>query len=106
MSTADLIIPASGRAKIVLGVEGMASPQVEIDVERTLARLPGVSARASFAEQTVKVEFDRSTCAVPEIVRRLYALGLKLRGQTGTAGGARFAIPPPAPPKLPDVLAW
>jgi Cd2+/Zn2+-exporting ATPase len=44
-----------------------------------LSRLPGVSAHASFASRSLKVEFDRDRCALPEIVRKLDELGLRLR---------------------------
>ena len=75
-----LDLPISTRAKLVLAVEGLHSPGTERAVETTLAKLPGVSAKASFESKTVQVEFDRTSCAIPEIVRRLDALGLRLRG--------------------------
>src|SRR5207245_1770902 len=43
------------------------------------------SAKASYADQNVRVEFDRGACAIPEIVRRLDALGLRLRGDGSSA---------------------
>jgi len=67
------------RAQVVLGVEGMVSPRSEQAVERALAKLPGVTASASYASHSLRVEFDRRTCALPEIVRRLDDLGLRLR---------------------------
>src|SRR5438874_5224521 len=67
------------RASVVLGVDGMVSPRYEHIVEAALAKLPGVLASASFASRSLRVEFDRSQCALPEIVRRLDDLGLKLR---------------------------
>jgi Cd2+/Zn2+-exporting ATPase len=94
MSTIDLDPSAStlpNRARLVLAVDGLASPGTEQAVEQTLARLPGVAAKASHADQTVRVEFDRSTCAVPEIVRRLDALGLRLRGNISVAALAQPA---------------
>jgi Cd2+/Zn2+-exporting ATPase len=99
MSTVDLNLPAPtlpNRARLVLAVDGLASPGTEQAVEQTLARLPGVAAKASHAEQTVRVEFDRSTCAVPEIVRRLDALGLRLRGNISVT-----ALSPPVRPLAP-----
>src|SRR5438874_8073406 len=72
----------------------MASPSTEQAVERSLARLPGVSAKASYTQQTVRVEFNRGACAIPEIVRRLDALGLRLRGDGTTA------ITRPPPPRF------
>ena len=105
MSTDLLDAPPAGRAKLVLAVEGMLSPGTERAVEATLAKLPGVSASASFDSQTVQVEFDRSRCAIPEIVRRLDALGLRLRGD-----GARSPLSKPVAASsiatAPDVLRW
>ena len=67
------------RAVVVLGVNGMVSPRNEQVIEAALARMPGVVASASFASRSLRVEFDRKTCALPEIVRRLDELGLNLR---------------------------
>src|SRR5438270_10426012 len=75
------------RASVVLGVDGMISPRYEHIVEAALAKLPGVLASASFASRSLRVEFDRNQCALPEIVRRLDGLGLKLRpGGPASAG--------------------
>ena len=67
------------RAQVVLGIDGMVSPRSEQLIEMALAKLPGVFASASFASRSLRVEFDRSQCALPEIVRRLDELGLRLR---------------------------
>jgi len=77
----------SQRAQVLLGIDGMVSPRTEQAIEAALARLPGVVASASFASRSLRVEFDRGQCALPEIVRRLDQLGLRVR-----EGG-----PPPAP---------
>src|SRR5262245_1407887 len=69
----------STRATVLLGVDGMVSPRNEQAIEASLARLPGVKAHASFASRSLRVEFDRNQCAMPEIVRRLDQLGLRLR---------------------------
>lgn len=74
----------SQRATVVLAVDGMASPRHEPIIESVLARLPGVVASASFASRSLRIEFDRDQCALPEIVRRLDALGLTLRATTAT----------------------
>ncbi len=66
-------------AHIVLPVRGLVSPRHEMAVQRTLKRLPGVRSSASFASQTIRIEFDRRACALPEIVRRLENLGITLR---------------------------
>src|SRR5438477_12153902 len=56
------------RAQIVLGIDGMISPRYEHVIEAALAKLPGVVASASFASRSLRVEFDRTQCALPEIV--------------------------------------
>ena len=77
------------RAQVVLGIEGMVSPRSEQLIESALAKLPGVVASASFASHSLRVEFNRSQCALPEIARRLDELGFHLR-----EGGPRKAEPP------------
>ena len=67
------------RAAVVLGIDGMVSPRSEQAIEAALGRLPGVVASASFASRSLRVEFDRRQCALPEIVRRLDGLGMRLR---------------------------
>ena len=69
----------SQRASVLLGIEGMVSPRTEQLIEASLAKLPGVVASASFAGHSLRVEFDRTQCALGEIVRRLDALGLRVR---------------------------
>jgi len=81
----------SQRASVVLGVDGMVSPRSEQMIETALARLPGVVASASFASRSLRIEFDRTQCALPEIVRRLDALGLRVR-----AGGPLAVSPRPS----------
>src|SRR5206468_7443003 len=70
---------SSTRATVLLGIDGMVSPRNEHAIEASLAKLPGVKASASFASRSLRVEFDRTRCAMPEIVRRLDDLGLRLR---------------------------
>ena len=75
--------PAIGH--LVMPIEGMISPQSEHLVEAVLNKLPGVAASVSYASQTLRVEFDRRQCALPEIVRRLDRLGMQLKpDRTGT----------------------
>ncbi|HEX8911653.1 MAG TPA: heavy metal translocating P-type ATPase [Humisphaera sp.] len=95
----DLVHPAV----LVLPVEGMISPRTEQAVEASLARLPGVSAGASYAGKTVRVEFDRARCAIADIVDRLDALGLRVLTKQEAAardaaesGGDAAAGPPSA----------
>src|SRR3954471_1893829 len=83
--------PPSERGRVVLGIDGMVSPRSEAVIEAALAKLPGnVVASASFASRSLRVEFDRTQCALPEIVRRLDGLGLLLR-----AGGPLAVSPRP-----------
>ncbi len=67
------------RAKVVLDIDGMISPRSEEMIERALAKLPGVVSSASFASRSLRVEFDRTRCALPEIARRLDEIGFRLR---------------------------
>lgn len=73
------------RASVVLGVDGMISARSEGAIEAALAKLPGVVASANFASRSLRVEFDRTQCALPEIVRRLDGLGLRLRSGASAA---------------------
>ena len=63
-------------AQLLLPIQGLVSPRRESVVETVLNRLPGVTAVASFASQTIRVEFDRESCSLPEIVRQLDRLGI------------------------------
>src|SRR4051812_11252322 len=68
------------RGHVILGIDGMVSPRSEHVIESALAKLPGdVVASASFASRSLRVEFNRTQCALPEIVRRLDELGFRLR---------------------------
>ncbi len=83
---------APERAEMVLGIEGMVSPRSEQVIETILSKLPGVVASASFASRSLRIEFDRRQCALPEIARRLDELGFHLR-----QGPYRPQAEPPAP---------
>jgi Cd2+/Zn2+-exporting ATPase len=72
------------RAQMVLGIDGMVSPRSEQVIETVLSKLPGVVASASFASRSLRIEFDRRQCALPEIARRLDEMGFRLR-----PGGAK-----------------
>jgi Cd2+/Zn2+-exporting ATPase len=71
------------RAQMVLGIEGMVSPRSEQVIETVLSKLPGVVASASYASRSLRIEFDRRQCALPEIVRRLDEMGFHLRQAGG-----------------------
>jgi hypothetical protein len=67
------------RASIVLGIDGMASPRSEAVIERALSKMDGVVASANYLSRSLRVEFDRRKCEMPEIARRLGELGLSIR---------------------------
>ncbi len=75
-------------ARVVLGIDGMASPKMEHTIEASLDQLPGVKAQADFATRSLHLEFDRSQCQLAEIVRRLDDLGLTMR----SGGAMRQAV--------------
>jgi Cd2+/Zn2+-exporting ATPase len=79
------------RATVVLGINGMISPRSEQVIESALAKMPGVVASANFASRTLRVEFDRRSCQLPEIARRLDQIGFRLR--EARDGAAGFATP-------------
>jgi Cd2+/Zn2+-exporting ATPase len=66
------------RIEVIMGLEGMVSPRSEAVVEGVLARLPGVVASASYSGRSLRVEFDRNLCAMPEIARRLSEVGFRI----------------------------
>lgn len=72
--------PPSSRAHVVLGINGMVSQRNEHAIEQAIAKLPGIyRVDANFPNRSLRVEFDRNLCALPEIVRRLDELGFALR---------------------------
>jgi Cd2+/Zn2+-exporting ATPase len=60
---------------MVVPLRGMVSDRSEQLVESSLNKLPGVTARASYAAQTLRLEFDRRQCPLPEILMRLRGMG-------------------------------
>lgn len=99
--------PERGRA--VLAVEGMVSPQSEQLIETVLNRIPGVVATASYASGLVRLEFDSSRCAVPQVVERLEKLGYHVRPGAPTALAERKAAKPVVvrrDPTVTRVLRW
>src|SRR5690349_3078633 len=100
MATEQLENPTEcTRAQLVLGIDGMVSPRTEQVIEGHLAKLPGVVASANFASRSLRVEFDRTQCAMPEIARRLDELGLRIR-PGGPLTGAALSR------KAADPMAW
>lgn len=62
-------------AHMVVPLRGMVSDRSEELVESSLNKLPGVTARASYAAQTLRLEFDRRQCPLPDILMRLRSMG-------------------------------
>ncbi|MCC6581330.1 MAG: heavy metal translocating P-type ATPase [Phycisphaeraceae bacterium] len=60
---------------LVIPVEGMRSSRCQRLIERELNQLPGVTATASYASGSLRLEMDRRMCPLPEIVRKLESLG-------------------------------
>ncbi len=75
-------------AHIIMPVDGLLSTRHERAVQKSLSHLPGVRCSASYSSGTVRLEFDRQRCALPEIVRRLDLLGVTVRPPTEAATGA------------------
>ena len=81
------------RAHVLLGINGMVSQRNEHAIEQAISKLPGIyEVDANFPNRSLRVEFDRNQCALPEIVRRLDQLGFSLR-----AGGPLKTVEVPTP---------
>jgi Zn2+/Cd2+-exporting ATPase len=63
----------------VIPIDGMVSPQSEQLIDTVLNRIPGVMATASYASGLVRLEFEKTRCAVPQVIDRLGQLGYRLR---------------------------
>lgn len=81
-------------ATVVLGVQGMVSPQSEDAIEAALAGLPHVRASASYTSGTVRVEFDRASCQLPEIALRLGRLGFRVYPTSATSDAEAAPLQP------------
>ncbi|MCC7147522.1 MAG: cation-translocating P-type ATPase [Phycisphaeraceae bacterium] len=64
---------------VVIPVGGMHTQNDEGLIQRELNRLPGVTATASYASGSVRLEFDKKSCALGEIIGLLEGLGFKPR---------------------------
>ena len=91
LRTADSCLSASV-AHIVMSVHRIVSNRHEHAIESRINRLPGVRCSASQASQTIRLEFDRTQCALPQIVALLEQEGVAVLPQrsTGTPGGADY----------------
>ena len=90
--------------RLVLPISGMLTPQNQHTVQAMLNKLPGVTASVSFTSQTLRLEFDRSQCALPEIVRCLDRTGLRL-GVDRAGFGSELPTRIRRWPKLPNWLS-
>ncbi len=64
---------------MVVPIEGMYSPAAEQVIEAVLNRMPGVTARASYVSRAVRLDFDRHSCPLVQIISRASDMGFKLR---------------------------
>ncbi|QDU32244.1 Zinc-transporting ATPase [Poriferisphaera corsica] len=62
-------------AQMVIKLKGMHNPRCERTIESTINALSGVYATASYPSSSLRLEFDRLQCPLPEIIRRLDLLG-------------------------------
>ncbi len=60
---------------LVIPVDGMRSSRCQRAIERVLNQMPGVTATASYASGSVRLEMDRRMCPLPEMVRVLESMG-------------------------------
>ncbi len=87
-------------AQVVLPVVGIVSSRQEAVIADRLQQLPGLRATASYAARTIRIEFDRRQCALPEIVRLLAELGVEIRqpettpATSATSAASREALLP------------
>lgn len=94
-------------AHVMLKVKGMHSVDAERAIERQLFGLPGVTASASYLSGTLRLEFDRRKCPLPEIVRRLDRLGYRTEsGASGEESGLRLTRRPTLATKLALARQW
>ncbi len=70
-------------AQLTFTLAGMNSPRSEQLVQSVLNALPGVQASASYASRTLRLELDRRSCALPEVVRKLEHLGMSVQPYEG-----------------------
>jgi Cd2+/Zn2+-exporting ATPase len=88
-------------ACLILPIEGLVSSRLEHPIQAALNKLPGVTATISFASQTLRVEFDRRQCALPEIVRQLDRFGVHIK-----PGPAKTTRTPPHRDWITNARQW
>jgi Cd2+/Zn2+-exporting ATPase len=64
---------------MVVPIEGLYTPAAEQVIETVLNRMPGVEARASYVSRSVRIDFDRHSCPLVQIVGRAAEMGFPLR---------------------------
>ncbi len=77
LRTADSCLSESV-GHVVMPVERIVSARHEKTIEAKLNRLPGVRCSASYTSQTLRIEFDRQQCALPQIVFVLEQEGVRV----------------------------
>ncbi|MEZ6193290.1 MAG: heavy metal translocating P-type ATPase [Phycisphaerales bacterium] len=85
LRTADSCLSESV-AHIVMPVHRIVSARHGQSIESRLNRLPGVRASVSHASQTIRLEFDRKQCALPQIVGLLEQEGVAVLPQRSSDG--------------------
>ena len=77
LRTADSCLSESV-GHVVMPVQRIVSARHEKTIENKLNRLPGVRCSASYTSQTLRLEFDRQQCALPQIVFVLEQEGVRV----------------------------
>jgi Cd2+/Zn2+-exporting ATPase len=91
LRTADSCLNESV-AHVVMPVQRIVSSRHGALIESRLNRLPGVRCSASYTSQTIRLEFDRKQCALPQIVNLLEHEGVSVLPQrSGDGQGGAFA---------------
>lgn len=85
LRTADSCLSESV-AHVVMSVHRIVSPRHAGTIESRLSRLPGVRCSASYTSQTLRLEFDRKQCALPQIVSLLEQEGVTVLPQRSAGG--------------------
>lgn len=84
LRTADSCLSDSV-AHVVMPVHRIVSNRHATSIESKLNRLPGVRCSASYTSQTLRLEFDRRQCALPQIVGLLEQEGVRVVPQPAFA---------------------
>jgi Zn2+/Cd2+-exporting ATPase len=94
------------QAHVMLRLTGMHSVEAERRIERELFGLPSVRTSASYSAGTVRLEFDRRSCPLPEIVRRLDRMGYRVVADASATGGMRVSRRPWVAARLALARSW